>query len=71
MNWRHETVKMGVQPDKPQELEPEAYLNSTSQGARSEDARKDAHIRGRSRPFMKYPGQIRITLTPRRFSSEA
>ena len=27
-----------------------------AQGAWPEDARKDAHIRGRSRPFMKYPG---------------
>jgi hypothetical protein len=35
---------------------PEAYLNGTSQGATPEDARKDAHISGRSRPFMKYPG---------------
>ena len=26
-------------------------------GARSKDARKDAHIPGRSGPFMKYPGQ--------------
>ena len=36
----------------------EAYLNSTSQGAKPEHALKDAHIRGRSRPFMKYPGYI-------------
>jgi len=35
---------------------PEAYLNSTSQGPTPEDARKDGHIHGRSRPFMKYPG---------------
>ena len=34
---------------KPQEPEPEAYLNSTSQGASSEDARKNAHIRSRGR----------------------
>ena len=34
----------------------EAYLNSTSQGGKPEDARKDGHIRGRSRPLMKYPG---------------
>ncbi|MEE9532465.1 MAG: hypothetical protein V3W52_15870 [Syntrophobacteria bacterium] len=34
----------------------EAYLNSTSQGPTPEDARKDSHIRGRSRPFMKHPG---------------
>ena len=41
---------------QPQELAPEAYLNGTSQGTRSEDAREDAHIHRRSRPFMKYPG---------------
>jgi hypothetical protein len=35
---------------------PEAYLNSTSQGPAPEDARKDGHIRGRSRRFMKHPG---------------
>jgi len=35
---------------------PEAYLYCTSQGPTPEDARKDGHIRGRSRPFMKYPG---------------
>jgi hypothetical protein len=34
----------------------EAYLNSTPQGAKPEDARKDAHMRGRSKSFMKYPG---------------
>jgi hypothetical protein len=34
----------------------EVYLNSTSQGATPVDARKDAHIRGRSGPFVKYPG---------------
>ncbi len=33
-----------------QGLESEAYLNSTSQGARLEDARKDCHTRGRSPP---------------------
>jgi hypothetical protein len=32
------------------------YLNSTSQGPIPEDARKDYHIRGRSRQFVKYPG---------------
>ena len=32
-----------------QGLGPEAYLISTSQGSRPEDARKDSHIRGRSR----------------------
>ena len=41
---------------QPQGVGPEAYLKGTSQGATLEDARKDGHIRGRSRPFMKYPG---------------
>jgi len=35
---------------------PEAYLNGTSQGTTPEDARKEKHIRGRSRLFMKHPG---------------
>jgi hypothetical protein len=34
----------------------EAYRNGTSQGPTPEDARKDGHIRGRSKSFMKYPG---------------
>ncbi|MDH3852712.1 MAG: hypothetical protein OEV09_16810 [Deltaproteobacteria bacterium] len=34
----------------------EAYLNGTSQEPAPEDARKDGHIRGRSKLFMKYPG---------------
>jgi hypothetical protein len=33
---------------QPQGVGSEAYLTGTSQGATSEDARKDAHIRGRS-----------------------
>jgi hypothetical protein len=41
---------------QPQGLESEAYLNSTSQGSRSEDARKDGHIHGRSSRIVKYPG---------------
>ena len=41
---------------QPQGVGPEAYLNGTSQGPTPEDARKDGHIRGRSRRFMKYPG---------------
>ncbi|MGD8685989.1 MAG: hypothetical protein PVH15_04400, partial [Syntrophobacterales bacterium] len=32
------------------------YLNGTSQGPTPEDARKDGHIRGRSKLFMKYLG---------------
>jgi hypothetical protein len=34
----------------------EAYLNGTSRGSIPEDARKDGHIPGRSRPFMKHLG---------------
>ena len=34
----------------------EAYLNGTSQGPTLEDARKEVHIRGLSRLFMKHPG---------------
>jgi hypothetical protein len=41
---------------QPQGVGAEAYLNSTSQGPTSEDAREHAYIRGRSRPFMKYAG---------------
>ncbi len=37
-------------------IETEAYLNGTSQGPTAEDARKDVHIRGRSKSFMEYPG---------------
>ena len=43
---------------QPQGIGSEAYLNSTSQGPIPEDARKDGHIRGRSRQFMKYPGLL-------------
>ncbi|MFA9435316.1 MAG: hypothetical protein ACERKR_11620 [Deltaproteobacteria bacterium] len=41
---------------KPQGVGSEAYLNGTSQVPTPEDARKDVHIRGRSKLFMKYPG---------------
>ena len=41
---------------QPQGLAPEAYLFSTSQGARPEDARKDGHLRGRSRWFVHNAG---------------
>jgi hypothetical protein len=34
---------------QPQGVGPEAYLNGTSQESTSEDARKGAHIRGRSK----------------------
>jgi hypothetical protein len=39
----------GLATGEPQDVGPEAYLNGTSQGATSEDARKDGHIRGRSK----------------------
>jgi hypothetical protein len=41
---------------QPQGLEAEAYLKSTSQDSRPEEARKDGHIRGRSRRFMNSVG---------------
>ena len=41
---------------QPQGLGPEAYLFSTSQGSRPEDARKDGQIRGRSRWFVHNAG---------------
>ena len=44
---------------QPQGVGPQAYLNGTSQGPTPEDARKDDHIRGRSRQFMKHPGETR------------
>ena len=65
MNWCDETAKMGVPPGnraqrrrlrRVQGVGPEAYLNGTSQGPTPEDARKDDHIPGRSKLFMKHPG---------------
>jgi hypothetical protein len=41
---------------QPQGVGLEAYLNSTSQGPTPEDARKDDHIRGRSKRFIKQSG---------------
>jgi hypothetical protein len=41
---------------QPQGVGSEAYLSSTSQDPTPEDARKDGHIHGRSRRFMKDPG---------------
>jgi len=41
---------------QPQGVGSEAYLNGTSQGPTPEDARKDGHICGRSKSFMKYLG---------------
>jgi hypothetical protein len=58
MNCCRETVKMGMpraaqalapRAGKPQGVGSEAYLNGTSQGPTPEDARKDGHIRGRSK----------------------
>jgi len=46
----------GRATEKPQGDGSEAYLNGTSQGPTPEDARKDGHICGRSKSFMKYPG---------------
>ena len=55
MNCRRETVKMGVPPGNRRD----SNLRRTGQyvaGCVAEDARKDAHISGRSRPFMKIFG---------------
>jgi hypothetical protein len=41
---------------QPQGVGSEAHLNGTSQEPTPEDARKDGHIHGRSRSFMKHPG---------------
>ena len=54
----------GFATGQPQGVGHEAYMNGTSQGepvlseaeGTSEDARKEGHIRGRSRRFMKHPG---------------
>ena len=46
----------GCATGQPQGVGPEAYLNGPSQGATPEDARKDRHIHGRSKSFMKHPG---------------
>ncbi|MBW2580505.1 MAG: hypothetical protein JRD00_06085 [Deltaproteobacteria bacterium] len=39
----------GLATGQPQGVGSEAYLNGTSQGPTPEDARKDDHIRGRSK----------------------
>jgi hypothetical protein len=58
MNCRRETMKMDVPPGsraqrrrlrRVQGVVSEAYLNGTSQEPTPEDARKNGHIRGRSR----------------------
>jgi hypothetical protein len=46
----------GLATGQPQGVGAEAYLNGTSQGPTTEDVRKDGHIRGRSKRFMKRPG---------------
>jgi hypothetical protein len=61
MNCCRETTKMGgpraaqalaPRAGQPQGVGSEAYLNDTSQEPTPEDARKDGHIRGRSKLFM-------------------
>ena len=58
MDCCRETTKMSVPPGNrpavPRDWS-EAYLNGTPQGPAPEDARKDGHIRGHSKLFMKYP----------------
>ena len=65
MNCCRETTKLGTRlrdwaersereldgraTGQPQGVGSEAYLNGTSQGPTPEDARKDVHIRGRSK----------------------
>jgi hypothetical protein len=51
MNCCRETKKMGVPPGNRPAVprDSEEYLNGTSQGPTPEDARKDGHIRGRSK----------------------
>ena len=46
----------GCATGQPQGVGSEAYLNGTSQGPIPEDARKDSHVHGRSRRFVKDPG---------------
>jgi hypothetical protein len=69
MNCCREIAQVGVPPgNRPayRGIGPEAYLSSTLQGPAPEDTRKDGHIRGRSKPFMKHPGYANrsITVTP-------
>jgi hypothetical protein len=56
----HELLSRGHEDGRatgqPQGVGSEAYLRGTSQGPIPEDTRKDGHIRGRSKSFMKYPG---------------
>jgi len=48
--------KDGGATGKPQGVGSEAYLNGTSQDPTPEDPRKDGHICGRSRRFVKHAG---------------
>ena len=54
----------GCATGQPQGIGPEAYLNGTSQGATPEDARRDGHIRGRSRRIHEISG-LNLTLDTR------
>ena len=54
-------VPPGNRPAIPRDWS-EAHLNGTSQEPTPEDARKDGHIRGRSKSFMKYPGWLGASL---------
>jgi hypothetical protein len=56
MNCCCETVEVAAPLGNRRGLDPEAYLNSTSQGPTPEDALKVCHIIGRSRQLVKYPG---------------
>ena len=52
MNYRHKTAKTGGPPGNRPAVRGigfEPYLNGTSQWPTPEDAKKDGHIRGRSR----------------------
>jgi len=59
----HETVSRdradGRATGQPQGIGSEAYLESTSQDTITEDARKDGHIRGRSRRFVNSAGWVK------------
>jgi len=54
--WMSRDREDGGATGQPQGIGSEAYLNGTSQEPTAEDARKDGHIRGRSKRFMKYSG---------------
>jgi hypothetical protein len=46
----------GLATGQPQGVGPEAYLSGTSQGSTPEDARKEDHICGHSKRYVKYQG---------------